>query len=63
MSVEVLFKFLAYSVPAIMVLGGILLLVLGYPINNDGMIKSGWGLILFRGDIYVLELFLYYYSD
>lgn len=63
MSVEAIFKFIAYTVPAIMVLGRILLLVLGYPIGHESMIWSGWGLILLGGGIYVLELILAYYSN
>jgi len=49
MSVEAIFKFVAATVPAIMVLGGIFLLVLGYPIDHVDMIRSGWGLIIFGG--------------
>lgn len=63
MSTEAIFKLIATTVPAIMVLGGILLLVLGYPIDHVGMIRSGWGLIVFGGLIYILEIIVYYYSD
>jgi hypothetical protein len=63
LSVNATLQFLAYTVPAIMVLGGILLLLLGYPIGNGDMIKAGWGLILLGGAIYVVELILAYYSN
>jgi len=63
MSVEAIFKFVAATVPAIMVLGGIFLLVLGYPIDHVDMIRSGWGLIIFGGVLYALEIIAYFYSD
>ena len=68
MSVEAIFKFVAATVPAIMVLGGIFLLVLGYPIDHVDMIRSGWGLIIFGGVLYALEIITYFiiayfYSD
>ena len=68
MSVEAIFKFVAATVPAIMVLGGIFLLVLGYPIDHVDMIRSGWDLIIFGGVLYALEIITYFiiayfYSD
>lgn len=63
MSIEVVFQFIAYTVPVIMVLGGILLLVLGYTTNHIGMIRAGWSLILLGGGIYVLEIVLAYLSE
>jgi hypothetical protein len=62
-SIEAIFKFVAYTVPGIMVLGGLLLLVLGYPIDNSSMVAGGWGLILLGATIYVFELVLAYYSS
>jgi hypothetical protein len=63
MSINATLQFLAYTVPAIMVLGGILLLILGYPIGNGDMIKAGWALVLLGGAIYVIELILAYSSN
>jgi membrane-bound ClpP family serine protease len=63
MSLETVFKFVAYTVPALIVLGGILLLFVGYPIGMDSMVNAGWGLILLGASIYVLEIFLAYYSQ
>jgi membrane-bound ClpP family serine protease len=63
MSVSATFDFIAYTVPAIMVLGGILLLILGYPTGISGMIEAGWGLIITGALIYVLELALAYSSN
>ena len=68
MSVEAIFKFVAATVPTTMVLGGIFLLVLGYPIDHVDMIRSGWGLIIFGGVLYALEIITYFiiayfYSD
>lgn len=61
--IEAIFKVIAYGVPALMVLGGILLLVLGLPLNNTGMIDSGWALIVLGAIIYIIEIFLYYTSS
>ena len=55
---EVIFKFIAFGVPALMVLGGILLLFTGYPLNNGSMIGGGWVLAILGALIYVLEIFL-----
>jgi len=63
MGLEAVFKFIAYTVPALLVLGGILLLVLGYTINDAGMIRAGWGLVILGAGIYVLEIFLAYASE
>jgi hypothetical protein len=63
MSISATFEFLAYTVPGIMVLGGILLLVLGYPTGIGGMINSGWGLIAIGTLIYVIELVLAFKSN
>jgi hypothetical protein len=63
MSVKAIFKFIATTVPAIIVLGGIFLLVLGYPIDHAGIIRSGWGSIIFGGFLYILEIIADYYSD
>ena len=62
-AVEAIFKVIAYTVPAIMVVGGILLLLFGYPLNHEGMIISGWALILFGGFIYIVEIIAAYYSN
>jgi len=60
MSVEAIFKVIAYGVPALMVLGGVLLLLIGYPINNADIIRGGWGLIIFGAIIYILEILIAY---
>jgi hypothetical protein len=53
---------MAYGVPALMVLGGIVLLLLGFPINNGSMINGGWALIIGGAIIYVIELILAFLS-
>ena len=63
MSIEAIFKVIAYGVPALMVLGGILLLFFGYPIQHADMIKGGWVLIILGALIYVLEIIVAYYGD
>lgn len=60
MTVEAVFKFIAYTVPAILVLGGIFLLVIGYTTNHVGMIRAGWGLVILGAGIYVFEIVLAY---
>ena len=60
--VEAIFKVVAYGVPALMVLGGILLLLIGYPVMNDQMITGGWGLVVLGSLIYVVELVIKYKS-
>ncbi len=61
--VDAIIKVIAYGVPALMVLGGIILLLFGYPINHLDMVKSGWGLIILGGLIYIVELILSYYIN
>jgi len=63
MSVSATLEFMAYTVPAIMVLGGILLLILGYPTGISGMTEAGWGLIIIGALVYILELALAYSSN
>ena len=58
--IEAIFKVIAYGVPALMVLGGIVLLLIGYPINHSGMITGGWALVILGAIIYVLELIIAY---
>lgn len=60
--VEAIFKVIAYGVPALLVLGGIVMLLIGYPINNSGMISGGWGLVILGVLIYIIELIIAYYS-
>lgn len=60
--IEAIFKVVAYGVPALMVLGGIVLLVLGLPLNNTSMINSGWALIILGAIIYIIEIILSYIS-
>jgi hypothetical protein len=62
-NVEAIFKVIAYGVPALMVLGGIVMLLIGYPVNISNMISAGWALILLGGLIYVIELVLLFYSN
>ena len=56
------FHLIAYGVPALMVLGGILLLFFGYPIELSDMISPGWSLVIFGSLIYVSELVLLNYG-
>lgn len=63
MGIEAIFKFVAYTVPAILVLGGIFLLVTGYATNDVGMIRAGWGLVVLGAGIYVLEIVLAYAAE
>ena len=50
--------FIAWGVLVIMVLGGVLLLFLGYPRNNGVMIDIGWILIILGLVMYAVEIFL-----
>jgi membrane-bound ClpP family serine protease len=52
-----IFKFIARGVPAIAVLGGILLLFLGYPFDNRSLILGGWALVTLGAIIYGIETF------
>jgi len=61
--ISVVLKAIAYGVPALMVLGGIALLLIGLPLDNVGMTNSGWVLIIFGAIIYIIEIFLYYTSS
>jgi len=58
--IEGIFKVIAYGVPALMVLGGLILLFLGYPINHSDMITGGWALVIFGAIIYVIEIIIEY---
>jgi hypothetical protein len=53
-------RLIAYGVPALMLLGGILLLMHGYPIQLASVISSGWSLVIFGSLIYVSEFVLRY---
>ena len=61
------FMFLAYIVPGVMVLGGLGLVALGYPLNHAGITGAGWVLIVLGCTIYLLELLIvlvrHYSSD
>jgi hypothetical protein len=61
--IEAIFKVIAYGVPALMVLGGIVLLILGLPLNITNMINSGWVLIILGVIIYIIEIILAYTSN
>jgi hypothetical protein len=61
--IEAIFKVIAYGVPALMVLGGIVLLILGLPLNITNMIDSGWVLIILGVIIYIIEIILAYTSN
>jgi len=63
MSIEAIFKVIAYGIPALLVLGGIILLFFGYPIQHADMIKGGWILIILGVFIYIMEIIVAYYSD
>jgi hypothetical protein len=65
--VREVFMFLAYIVPGVMVLGGLGLVALGYPLNHAGIAGAGWVLIVLGCTIYLLELLIvlirHYSSD
>jgi len=56
MKIEAIFKFIAYTVPAIIVLGGILLMFTGYIIGKYDMVGGGVLLVLFGAFLYALEI-------
>ena len=57
------FRLIAYGVPALMFLGGILLLLHGYSVDLAIVISSGWSLVIFGSMAYVSELVLLYYGN
>jgi len=65
MSIDVnaIIKVIANGVSALMVLGGIILLLFGYPINHSHMIIGGWGLIFLGGFFFIIELLFAYYKN
>jgi hypothetical protein len=60
MGTETTFKVIVYTVPTIMVLGGIFLLFYGFSIGSAGTIEAGWGLIGLGAGIAVLEHILFF---
>lgn len=60
--VEAIFKVVAYGLPALMVLGGIIALLIGYPISNTSMINGGWALVILGAAIYIIELLITHLS-
>ncbi len=56
-------RIIAYGVPALMVLGGISLLLFGYPMDLSNAISPGWSLIIFGSLIYASELVLRQYGN
>ena len=60
--IEAIFKVVAFGVPALLVLGGIILLLVGYPVNNTDIINGGWALIILGAGIYIVELLARYLS-
>lgn len=61
-----IFRFLSYTIPAIMVVGGILTSVIGYQFTFTGVIKAGGILIILGVGIYVFEFLIFlvgYYSS
>jgi hypothetical protein len=67
MNVREVFAFLAYTVPGVMVLGGLCLTVLGYPLSQADITGAGWVLIVLGCTVYLLELLIvlvrHYSSD
>ena len=60
-----IFAFVAYTVPTILLLSGIFLLVIGYPVDHAGIIIAGGVFIVLGGGIFILEfliLLVRYYS-
>ena len=60
------FKFLSYTVPAIMVVGGILASVIGYQFSFADVTKAGGILIILGVGIFVFEILIFlvgYYSS
>lgn len=60
--IEAIFKVVAFGVPALLVLGGIILLLVGYPVNSTDIINGGWALIILGAGIYIVELLAQYLS-
>lgn len=58
MNVEIGVKAIAYGIPAMMILGGMFLLLLDYRINESNVIMGGLFLIIFGGAICILEAIL-----
>jgi hypothetical protein len=61
--IEAIFKVIAYGVPALLVLGGIVLLLLGYLGGNTGMIDGGWVLTVLGVFTYIIEIVIAYLGD
>ena len=60
-----IFAFVAYTVPTILLLSGIFLLVIGYPVDQADIIIAGGVFIVLGGGIFILEfliLLVRYYS-
>jgi len=61
------FAFLAYTVPGVLVLGGICLSVIAYPLSRADITGAGYVLIVLGCTIYLLELLIvlvrHYSSD
>jgi hypothetical protein len=60
--VDAIIHVIAYGVPALLIIFGGILLLLGYPTGNSDMIKAGWALNISGIFIYIIELVLAFYS-
>lgn len=60
------FRFLSYTIPAIMIVGGILTSFIGYQFSFAGMTKAGGILIILGVGMFVFEFLIFlvgYYSS
>jgi hypothetical protein len=55
-------RLIAIGVPALMVLGGILLLLFGYPTELSSAISPGWSMVILGSAVFVSELLLNHYG-
>jgi hypothetical protein len=58
MRIEMIFWVMTFGAPALIILGGLTLSVLGYSLYDAGMSNWGYGLIFLGAAIYVLEIIL-----
>jgi len=56
MEIGISIEAIVYGVPGVLIVGGILLLVTGYPLNFTNEISGGWSLITIGVLIYLIEI-------
>lgn len=62
-NVDAIIHIIAYGVPALLIVFGGILLLLGYPTDNSSMIGGGWVLIVIGVLVYIIEIYLNYMSS